>query len=133
MKTILEKLDKSNLSELDIEIALKISKLLHEQCKDVPHDIGLQVLNLVKDILPQVDEKVRLSDMHGNGFFFTDFIPYALGEKDNTMPASIRFKTSYSNDYLEITISTAGGKGEASLDFWNNIASKLLAVLKKAY
>lgn len=34
---------------MDVELALKINKLIHDECKDVPHDIGLRVLQLVEN------------------------------------------------------------------------------------
>ena len=32
----------------DVELALKMNKLVHDECKDVPHDIGLRLLDIVK-------------------------------------------------------------------------------------
>jgi len=32
----------------DVELALKLNKLVHDECKDVPHDIGLRLLDIVK-------------------------------------------------------------------------------------
>jgi hypothetical protein len=32
----------------DMEIALAMSKLVHDECKDVPHDIGLRLFDLVR-------------------------------------------------------------------------------------
>ena len=32
----------------DVELALKMNKLVHDECKDVPHDIGLRLLEIVK-------------------------------------------------------------------------------------
>jgi hypothetical protein len=34
---------------MDVELALKINKLIHDECKDVPHDIGLRVSELVEN------------------------------------------------------------------------------------
>ena len=34
--------------KMDIELALKINKLVHNECKDVPHDIGLRIEELVR-------------------------------------------------------------------------------------
>jgi len=31
------------------DIAVEVSRLIHDQCKDVPHDIGLQVLQVICD------------------------------------------------------------------------------------
>ena len=33
---------------MDVELALKINKLVHNECKDVPHDIGLRIEELVR-------------------------------------------------------------------------------------
>ena len=30
------------------DLAIKMSKLVHDQCNDVPHDIGLKLLELIK-------------------------------------------------------------------------------------
>lgn len=31
------------------DLAIKMSKLVHDKCKDVPHDIGLQLLYLIEE------------------------------------------------------------------------------------
>lgn len=33
---------------MDVELALKINRLVHNECKDVPHDIGLRIEELVR-------------------------------------------------------------------------------------
>jgi hypothetical protein len=33
---------------MDVELALKINKIIHDECKDVPHDIGLRISELVE-------------------------------------------------------------------------------------
>jgi hypothetical protein len=33
---------------MDVELALKINRLVHNECKDVPHDIGLKIEELVR-------------------------------------------------------------------------------------
>lgn len=30
------------------ELALKVNKLIHDSCKDVPHDIGFKVMELIE-------------------------------------------------------------------------------------
>jgi hypothetical protein len=32
-----------------IKLALEMNRLVHNECKDVPHDIGLRLLNIVKN------------------------------------------------------------------------------------
>lgn len=32
----------------EIKLALEMNKLVHNECKDVPHDIGLRLLEIVK-------------------------------------------------------------------------------------
>ena len=32
----------------EVELALEMNKLVHNECKDVPHDIGLRLLDIVK-------------------------------------------------------------------------------------
>ena len=34
---------------MDIELALKMSRLVHNTCKDVPRDIGLQLMSLIEE------------------------------------------------------------------------------------
>jgi len=31
------------------DLAIKMAKLVHDKCKDVPHDIGLQLLYLIEE------------------------------------------------------------------------------------
>lgn len=33
---------------IDVDLALEMSKLVHNQCKDVPHNIGLQLVKLIR-------------------------------------------------------------------------------------
>ena len=33
---------------MDVELALKINKIIHDECNDVPHDIGLRISELVE-------------------------------------------------------------------------------------
>jgi hypothetical protein len=33
---------------MDVELALKINRLVHNECKDVPHDIGIRIEKLVR-------------------------------------------------------------------------------------
>ena len=32
----------------EVKLALEMNKLVHNECKDVPHDIGLKLLEVVK-------------------------------------------------------------------------------------
>jgi len=32
----------------DIDLALKINRVVHNECKDVPHDIGLRIEELIR-------------------------------------------------------------------------------------
>lgn len=32
----------------EVKLALEMNKLVHDECKDVPHDIGLRLLEIVK-------------------------------------------------------------------------------------
>ncbi len=45
----------------EVKLALEINKLIHNECKDVPHDIGWRI---VKDIFPKYtsDEVTLLTD-----------------------------------------------------------------------
>ena len=40
--------------EFDTELALKLSKIVHDHCKDVPHDIGIK---LAQEVFIQQLEK----------------------------------------------------------------------------
>ena len=33
---------------MDVKLALKINRLVHNECKDVPHDIGIKIEELVR-------------------------------------------------------------------------------------
>ena len=35
----------------EVKTALEMNKLVHNECKDVPHDIGLRLLDIVKKYL----------------------------------------------------------------------------------
>lgn len=41
----------------EVKLALEMNKLVHNECKDVPHDIGLKLLEVVKK---HVGEKLNL-------------------------------------------------------------------------
>lgn len=32
----------------EVQLALELNKLVHENCKDVPHDIGIRLMDIVK-------------------------------------------------------------------------------------
>lgn len=38
---------KTKLTDKGVKLALKLNKLVHNRCKDVPHDIGLQLIDIV--------------------------------------------------------------------------------------
>ena len=40
----------------EVKLALEMNKLVHDECKDVPHDIGLRLLEIVKR---NMDEQFR--------------------------------------------------------------------------
>ena len=42
----------------DVELAIKMNKLVHDECKDVPHDIGLRLLEIVKEYSQTEEEYV---------------------------------------------------------------------------
>ena len=46
---------------MDVELALKINKIIHDECKDVPHDIGLRISELVEK---HQAEQLILSDVN---------------------------------------------------------------------
>ena len=35
----------------EVKLALELNKVVHNECKDVPHDIGLRLLDVVKNHL----------------------------------------------------------------------------------
>lgn len=41
--------------EIWLKIALETSKLVHNECKDVNHDIGIRIANLVREILEKYE------------------------------------------------------------------------------
>lgn len=41
---------------IDSELALKISRYIHDKCKDVPHDIGLCIADIIEQHYKEVDK-----------------------------------------------------------------------------
>jgi hypothetical protein len=41
----------------EVKLALELNKVVHNECKDVPHDIGLRLLEVVKK---HIGEKLNL-------------------------------------------------------------------------
>jgi len=54
----------------EVKLALELNKVVHNECKDVPHDIGLRLLDVVKKHLgeqlnlPPVIKSVCDHDRH---------------------------------------------------------------------
>ena len=46
---------------MNIPLALKINKLVHEECKGVPHDIGLRIMELIDN--EQEDKWTNIADI----------------------------------------------------------------------
>ena len=46
---------------MNIPLALKINKLVHEECKEVPHDIGLRIMELIDN--EQEDNRITITDI----------------------------------------------------------------------
>ena len=44
---------------MDVELALKINRMVHNECKDVPHDIGLRIEELVRLHQSDIDAVVQ--------------------------------------------------------------------------
>ena len=47
----------------EIKLALEMNKLVHNECKDVPHDIGLKLLEIVKK---HIGEQLNLPPVSNN-------------------------------------------------------------------
>ena len=47
IETIKQKTMTTKLTDKGVKLALKLNKLVHNRCKDVPHDIGLQLIDIV--------------------------------------------------------------------------------------
>lgn len=47
----------------EVKLALEMNKLVHDECKDVPHDIGLRLLEIVK---MNVNEQLRQPPVSGS-------------------------------------------------------------------
>lgn len=43
----------------DTKLAIEMSKLVHSECKDVPHDIGLNLLQIIKGSYVFTSEDIR--------------------------------------------------------------------------
>ena len=39
------------INKSELELAVKITKMIDGQCKEVPHDIGIKVLDLIKEFM----------------------------------------------------------------------------------
>ena len=42
------KMEECDLAQMDVELALKLSKCAHELCSGVPHDIGIKLEEIVR-------------------------------------------------------------------------------------
>ncbi len=49
---------------MDVELALKINRLVHNECKDVPHDIGLRITELVNKHQDQLRLNVVMQEFN---------------------------------------------------------------------
>jgi len=66
---------------MDVELALKINKLVHDNCKDVPHRIGIDIERLVR--LHQSELKICNKHCVGNNKVAlpTDNESYKIAQK----------------------------------------------------
>lgn len=42
----MDKLIEDNYKDFDVEMALEMNALVHQECKDVPHDIGIKLAQI---------------------------------------------------------------------------------------
>lgn len=50
----------------EIKLALEMNKLVHNECKDVPHDIGLRLLEIVKK---NDNQALHIADVMRSAYF----------------------------------------------------------------
>ena len=62
----------------EIKLALEMNKLVHNECEDVPHDIGLKLLEIVKR---NVNEQLRQPPVSGQLLFSPDDIERIVNAK----------------------------------------------------
>jgi len=44
----------------EVKLALELNKVVHNECRDVPHDIGLRLLEVVKKHIQELNLKYKL-------------------------------------------------------------------------
>lgn len=69
----------------EVKLALDLNKVVHDECKDVPHDIGLRLLKVVKQHL---GEQLNLSsvikwDSNEREPLLIDFCTCSFGGRTN--------------------------------------------------
>ncbi len=53
------------MNSFDVDLALKLSAHVHEQCKDVPHDIGIALAKIVSKDLVLFDKCTHPDHIEG--------------------------------------------------------------------
>jgi hypothetical protein len=79
---------------MNIQLALKINRLIHNECKDVPHDIGLRIMELIDN--EQEPEPIRIH--YESKKEESDWIKYQIKKPD--YKRQVIFKIS-SNETIE--------------------------------
>jgi hypothetical protein len=49
------------MKDIKVELALKINKLIHDECENAPHDIGYRVSQLIEKKLDSIQQNLRLA------------------------------------------------------------------------
>ena len=60
---------------MDVELALKINRTIHDECKDVPHDIGLRITELIKN--HKADQLIK-NNFSNEREMFLDLINHSI-------------------------------------------------------
>ena len=63
---------------MDVELALEINRMVHNKCKDVPHDIGLRIVELIADVSKSLAPH-RCPVCNGNGLVPNGFYMQTSG------------------------------------------------------
>jgi hypothetical protein len=79
---------------MDVELALKINKIIHDECKDVPHDIGLRITELMEK---HRAEQLNLSGVVGQSEQLFEFLKWY---DSNVCQNDCRSREDLVNDFL---------------------------------
>jgi len=86
-----------------IKLALELNKIVHENIKDAPHDIGLFLADKVTEIYGRLEKPCYASEAVQKGNFLTDFRDLLLKHKatliaDNFYSSELTLQIQFKED-----------------------------------